>query len=157
PYLVGGTSRTFPIQSSLNCTIPSIAQAYSFNVTVVPQGATFPGNVNPSGALGYLTIWPTGGAQPNASTLNSWLGTVAGTAAAAPAGTNGSVDVFASNNTDLIIDINGYYAPQTGITLAQGSASAPSMSFAGDSGSGIFSSGAGMVNIATAGTNRLSV
>ena len=36
PNLVGGMSRTFPIQSSTRCSIPSIAQAYSFNVTVVP-------------------------------------------------------------------------------------------------------------------------
>src|SRR5690242_335044 len=38
PGLVGGASRTFPIQSSPNCPVPSIAQAYSFNVTVVPPG-----------------------------------------------------------------------------------------------------------------------
>src|SRR5207253_7852991 len=72
-------------------------------------------------------------------------------------GTGGSVDVFASHNTDLIIDINGYYAPQSGITLAQGTPAAPSLSFSGDAGTGIFSSGAGTLNIATAGTNRLSV
>ncbi len=28
-----------------------------------------------------------------------------------PAGTNGDVSVFASNNTDLVIDLNGYFAP----------------------------------------------
>jgi hypothetical protein len=26
-----------------------------------------------------------------------------------PAGSNGSIDVFASNPTDLVVDINGYY------------------------------------------------
>jgi hypothetical protein len=57
----------------------------------------------------------------------------------------------------VIIDINGYYAPQTGITLAQGNAAAPTLSFSGDSGTGIFSSGAGTLNIATGGANRLSV
>jgi hypothetical protein len=58
PTLSGNASRTFAIHSpSSLCPVPSIAQAYSFNITVVPPGTTFPGNVNPSGALGYLTIW----------------------------------------------------------------------------------------------------
>jgi hypothetical protein len=89
--------------------------------------------------------------------LNSFLGTVAANAAIVPAGTGGSVNVFVFNNTDVIIDINGYYAPQSGITLAQGSAGAPSLSFAGDSGTGIFSSGGGMLNIATGGASRVRV
>jgi hypothetical protein len=158
PSLVGNMSRTFAIQSPTSrCPVPSIAQAYSFNITVVPPGATFPGTVNPSGALGYLTIWPTGAAQPVVSTLNSYLGTVAANAAIVPAGTNGAVDVYVYNNTDVVIDINGYYAPQSGITLAQGTAGAPPLSFSGDAGTGIFSSGTGTLNVATAGSNRLSV
>lgn len=32
-------------------------------------------------------------------------------AAIVPAGANGSSDVFASNPTDLVVDINGYFAP----------------------------------------------
>jgi hypothetical protein len=28
-----------------------------------------------------------------------------------PAGTSGSIDVYVSNTTDVIIDINGYFAP----------------------------------------------
>jgi hypothetical protein len=156
PSLVGNATRTFAIQSQTSrCLVPQIAQAYSFNITVVPPGTTFPGNVNPSGALGYLTIWPTGLPQPVVSTLNSFLGTVVANAAIVPAGTGGSVDVFVSHTTDLIIDINGYYAAQTGVTLAQGSASAPSLSFAADPGTGIFSNGPGILNIGTGGTSRM--
>src|SRR5262249_58286895 len=133
PSLTGNTTRIFDIQSPTSrCPVPSIAQAYSFNITVVPPGITFPGNVNPSGALGHLTIWPTGVAQPVVSTLNSFLGTVVANAAVVPAGTGGSVDVFVSNTTDLIIDINGYYAPQSGLTPAPGSPGSPSLSFAWD-------------------------
>src|SRR5262249_62106279 len=120
PSLTGNTTRIFDIQSPTSrCPVPSIAQAYSFNITVVPPGVTFPGNVNPSGALGYLTIWPTGVAQPLASTLNSFLGTVVANAAIVPAGSGGSVNVFVSNNTYFILDINGYYTPQSGRTLPQ--------------------------------------
>jgi hypothetical protein len=38
---------------------------------------------------------------------------VVGNAAIVAAGTSGSIDVFASNATDLVIDINGYYASLT--------------------------------------------
>jgi len=102
PSLSGGATRTFAIQSpSSPCPVPSTAQAYSFNMTVVPPGATFPGNVTPSGALSYLTIWPTGVPQPVVSTLNSFLGTVVANAAIVPAGTGGSVDVFVSHGANL--------------------------------------------------------
>jgi hypothetical protein len=43
PMLSGTATRTFAIQSpSSLCPVPSIAQAYSFKITVVPPGATFP-------------------------------------------------------------------------------------------------------------------
>ncbi len=146
PSLTGGVSRTFPIRSSTTCSVPAIAQAYSFNVTVVPHGV-----------LGFLTVYPTGQTRPNASTLNDDPGVVIANAAIVPAGTSGSIDVYALQSTELVMDINGYYAPQTGLTLAQGSAGAPSLSFGNDAGTGIYSSGAGTVNIATGGQNRLGV
>ena len=99
PSLAGGTSRSFPVPSS-SCGVPAGAAAYSLNMTVVPQGL-----------LGYLTTWPTGQTQPVVSTLNSLDGTVLANAAIVPAGTNGAVSFFAANTTDLIVDINGYFAP----------------------------------------------
>jgi len=146
PALAAGVFRTFPIQSSPNCSIPAIAQAYSFNITVVPPGF-----------LDYITVWPTGAPQPNASTLNGYVNTVIANAAIVPAGTSGQVNLYASQNTHLIIDINGYYAAQSGITLAQGTAGGPSLSFLGDPGTGIFSSGPGTLNLTTGGTNRVQL
>ena len=99
PIMAGASTRAFPIPSS-TCNIPATAQAYSLNVTVVP-----------SGSLGYLTLWPTGQTQPLVSTLNSWTGLVVANAAIVPAGTSGSVNVYVSNATDVILDINGYFAP----------------------------------------------
>lgn len=88
-----------PIQSS-QCGIPSTAEAYSMNFTVVPQSA-----------LGYLTLYPRGQNQPTVSTLNAGTGKVTANAAIVPAGTNGHIIVFASNATDVVIDVNGYFAP----------------------------------------------
>jgi hypothetical protein len=45
------------------------------------------------------------------STLNS-QGGVTANAAIVPAGTNGAVNVYASNDSDVVIDVNGYFAPR---------------------------------------------
>jgi hypothetical protein len=99
PSMAGFSSRIFPILSG-SCAIPSSAQAYSLNMTAVP-----------SGSLSFLSTWPTGQPYPNVSTLNSTNGNVIANAAIVPAGTSGSITVVTGNLTDLIIDIDGYFAP----------------------------------------------
>ena len=98
PTLAAGATRSFAIPQSA-CHIPASAQAYSLNVTAVPQGP-----------LPYLTLWPAGLIQPNVSTLNSDGGTVTANAAIVPAGPGGGVSVFAAGKTDVILDIDGYFA-----------------------------------------------
>ena len=100
PSITGETSRSFVIPSSA-CAVPSTAAAYSINVTVVPQAG-----------LGYLTVWPTGVTQPVVSILNS-DGRVKANAAIVPAGTSGAISVYATNTTDVVLDINGYFVPAT--------------------------------------------
>jgi uncharacterized repeat protein (TIGR03803 family) len=100
PSLSGGQPRDFPILKATSCNIPSSAAAYSLNLTVVPKGT-----------LGYLTVWPTGQNQPTVSTLDDVLGNVIANAAIVVAGTGKDVSAYATDNTDLIIDINGYFAP----------------------------------------------
>ncbi len=101
PSLIARQARSFPVLSS-SCNIPSVAQAYSLNFTVVPPGP-----------LGFLTIWPTGMDRPLVSTLNAPTGTVTANAAIVPAGINGAISAYVTDNTDLVIDINGYFAPST--------------------------------------------
>jgi hypothetical protein len=100
PSLVANTPRTFPILSSA-CSIPATAQAYSLNLTVGPL----------AGTLGFLTAWPAGQSQPGVSNLNAPTGVATANAAIVPAGASGGVSFFATNNTDLVIDIDGYFAP----------------------------------------------
>jgi hypothetical protein len=90
------------MQSSTTCSIPAAALAYSLNITVVPQGP-----------IGFLTAYPTGQSLPLAATLVWSQGSITSNAAIVPAGTSGSINVYASNVTDLVIDINGYYAAPT--------------------------------------------
>jgi hypothetical protein len=100
PSLVGGgAARTFPFLAS-SCNVPAVARAYSLNLTSVPKGP-----------LGFLAAWPAGQTQPLVSTLNAPTGVVTANAAIVPAGTNGDISVFVTNDSDLVIDINGYFAP----------------------------------------------
>ena len=101
PALVAQTSRDFAIPSSA-CNIPANATAYSLNIAVVPRGP-----------LGYLTAYPAGQPAPLVATLNSIDGRIRSNAAIVPAGTNGAISVFVTDATDLVIDINGYFVPNS--------------------------------------------
>ena len=105
----GGTSQTFnlpQLSQTKSCGDLSSAVAYSLNVTVVPTHT-----------LGYLTIWPGGQAQPVVSTMNSTDGRIKANAAIVPGGYQGSVSVFASDTSNVILDINGYFTEPGAQTL----------------------------------------
>ena len=102
PYLAGGAERDFPVRES-DCIPRNVDIAgYSMNFTVVPHRV--------GEALNYLTVWPQGDAQPLVSTLNNPTATVVANAAVVPAGQNGGISTFAYDDTDLIVDIDGYFA-----------------------------------------------
>jgi hypothetical protein len=108
PYLTGGVERDFPLLSS-NCIPQGVTpEAYSLNVTAIPHTVGQP--------LSYLTLWPVGQPQPSSSLLNNLTATTVANAGLIQAGNNGSVAVYPSNDTDLLIDINGYFS-----TYQQGS------------------------------------
>ena len=97
PSMSPGVARNFPAAG--NCGIPPSAAAISFNFTVVrTQG------------LGYLLVSAAGGARPGTSTLNYIAGQVVANSAVVGIGDAGAITVeVAGSQTDLIIDINGYY------------------------------------------------
>lgn len=99
PALVALGTRSYPVIAS-GCGIPATATAYSLNVTVVPGRP-----------LGFVTMWPTGQTQPVVSTLNALTGTIVANAAIVPAGSGGAINVFSTDATEMILDINGYFAP----------------------------------------------
>jgi hypothetical protein len=67
--------------------------------------------VVPSRPLGYLSTWPAGQSQPFVSTLNALNGEITSNAAIVPAGDQGAINVFVTDPTDVIVDVNGYFAP----------------------------------------------
>jgi hypothetical protein len=100
PFMPGGVPRNFTITG--RCGIPSSAQAVSFNFTVV----------SPAGS-GFLLVFPQGGVQPTVSTLNYTAGQVVANAAVVPLGATGAITAIPGvSGFDLLIDVNGYYAPQ---------------------------------------------
>ena len=100
PSLAAQGTRSFPILAS-PCGLPASAQAYSLNFAAVPTGSS----------LGFMTAWPAGQQQPLVASLNDPSGTVLSNAVVVPAGAGGAVDVYTTDATDLVIDINGYFAP----------------------------------------------
>jgi hypothetical protein len=57
-----------------------------------------------------LTLWQNGAAQPGVSTLNAVDGEVTSNMAIVQT-TNGSIDAFAPQTTQLVLDISAYFAP----------------------------------------------
>ena len=91
-----GEQLTSPSGSVLG--MPSNATAVALNVTVV----------TPSGS-GYITVWPCGVPMPLASNLNFVLGDVVPNGVMASLGSEGSVCFYSSSETDLIVDIAGWF------------------------------------------------
>ncbi len=71
------------------------------NATVVPQNGL---------PLAYLTLWPDAESRPVVSTLNALDGAITSNMAIVPT-LNGWIDAYATNPTDLVMDIFSYFAP----------------------------------------------
>jgi hypothetical protein len=119
PSISAGATLTIPVQSTTESTtntepapcgvIPTIAQAYSFNLTVVPTAG---------GAVDYVSLWPSNYERPYVSTLDDPQGAIVSNAAIVPAGNpTGGINVFnfGPATTDVIIDMNGYFAAPTDV------------------------------------------
>ncbi len=85
--------------ATVSCNLPATAQAFVLNATVVP-----------SGPLGYLTLWPDGKTQPFVSTLNAPDSAITSNMAIVPT-TDGSIEAFATSQTQLLLDTTGFFAP----------------------------------------------
>lgn len=79
-------------------TIPSAATAVSLNITVVNTSAA-----------GFVTVWPCGVDRPVSSNLNFVRGSIVPNGVIASLGSNGSVCFYASSETDIIVDVAGWF------------------------------------------------
>jgi Calx-beta domain len=107
PALVAGADRVFPVAGT--CGIPTTAQAISVNVAVTQ--ATAPGNIR---------LHPGGTAVPLISTINYSAGQTRSNNAIVPLNELGALAAYAdtaAGNVHLILDVNGFFAPNDGSPL----------------------------------------
>ena len=97
-YQGGGATTSVQLVTAGRQSTPSTAASVFLNVTVVQPSAE-----------GYVTVFPCGQAQPNASNLNFKAGDVVANAVMAKVGSAGSVCLFSSVPTNLLVDIAGYF------------------------------------------------
>ncbi len=74
--------------------------AVSFNLTAADPGGP-----------GYLSAYPCGGAPPNASNVNHDTARAAANLVTVPLGTDEQVCVFSYADTDVVVDIAGWFGP----------------------------------------------
>ncbi len=67
-----------------------------------------------AGAAGFVTVYPTGDAQPLVSNHNLVTGQTRANLVTVKLGAGGKVTFFNERSTHLIADVLGYYAPATG-------------------------------------------
>jgi hypothetical protein len=85
--------------------VPADAVAAVLNVTVT----------NPV-AAGFVTVYPCGSPLPNASSVNFTAGQTVANAVVSQIGTAGQICVYAPVQTDLIVDVTGWFSGSGGFT-----------------------------------------
>jgi hypothetical protein len=78
--------------------------------TAVVLNVTVTNTIGP----GFLTVWPTGSPQPTASNLNWVARETRPNLVTVSVGMGGLVSFVASSRTDVVADLEGYFAPPSG-------------------------------------------
>ncbi len=86
--VVGGAARQ----------VPADATAVALNVTMTDARGD-----------GFATVWPCGTPRPEASNVNFTRGSTVANGVVAPIGSDGSVCVYTSSDSDLLVDIAGWF------------------------------------------------
>ena len=81
--------------------IPNNAQAVIGNVTVINQ----------TSQAGYLTLYPTGQAQPVTANLIYQPSQTLSNAFVVGLNSSGQFNLFAERTLDAIVDVSGFFAP----------------------------------------------
>ena len=101
--LVLKVTGTSPLPGVGDTTVPDGAGTVALNVTVVAPSAP-----------GFLTVWPTGSARPNASSVNYSAGQIVPNGVMVKVGTGGQINLFALDGCpNVIVDVVGYFDGST--------------------------------------------
>jgi hypothetical protein len=111
PKATVGAGKSVDVQVTGRAAIPaSGVAAVVLNLTAVaPTAGT------------YITAYPTGGARPNASSLNLPAGATRANLVTVPVGTGGKVTLFnAAGNVNLLADVLGFYSADDSLQATLG-------------------------------------
>ncbi len=99
--ITGGTSRLQPARGTCEgIVIPANATTITGHITTVQSGG------------GSLTLYPSDAPQPNVTNSNYLVNEILNNAFTVGLGvSDGAFKLFVSSNTDVVIDVTGYYAP----------------------------------------------
>ena len=102
--IAGGTPRNQLARGQCGGqTIPANTAAITGNITTVNSGG------------GYLTLYPSDAAQPTVANSNYTPNEILNNVFTVGLGANdGAFKIFVTSNTDVVVDVTGYYAPPGG-------------------------------------------
>jgi hypothetical protein len=103
PLADNGTRTVTAHGTCLGATIPTSAKAIIGNATVV--------NFISSG-FNWITLYPFGTSQPNASNLNFTANEIVPNAFVTGLSSDGKFNIFSRASTHFIVDVNGYFSDQ---------------------------------------------
>ena len=94
-------TRVYTFSGSTDCTgLPSGATAWSVNI-----------QYRPTSVAAYLTAYPDGVSRPVVAALVGYPDTWTVNNAIVPAGSGGAIDIYCQYAGNVVIDVNGYFAP----------------------------------------------
>jgi hypothetical protein len=111
PLATDGVRTVLAQRSCLGATIPSSAKAIVGNATVV--------NFISSGSH-WITLYPFGAAQPNASNLNFTANQIVPNAFIVGLSNDGKFNIYSHASTHFIVDVAGYFSDQENDINGQG-------------------------------------
>ena len=98
--LVAGTPLTINVGGSFG--VPADATTAVLNVTA-----------SNADAAGYITVYPAGGSAPTASNVNFKANIRVPNLVEVGLGTSGQVDIVSNTDVDVVVDLEGYVAPES--------------------------------------------
>ena len=96
-----GETRAYTFSTSTDCPgLSTTAGGWAIHISFLPTTVA-----------STLTVYPSGVERPGTSTLLGYPGTWTGNNAIVPAGSGGTIELYSQYAGNVIIDVNGYFAP----------------------------------------------
>jgi hypothetical protein len=124
-YVPLSPARLLDTRAGVGAPVGAIASGASVDLQITGQGGVPLSGVDsvvvnltavaPTGG-GYITVWPTGSAQPNTSNVNFSAGSTVPNLVVTRVGNNGKISIYNfGGRTEVLADIQGYFTTGAGM------------------------------------------